>query len=118
MKGRFAVLLKVFFIGAMTLVMLIPTLFIMNLIEERQARRSEASDEVLKGWGGEQTLSGPVLVVPFLVETTLTNEKGQKTLQRELHFSISCRRSWRSKATWPPRPCNAGSFGYRSITAS
>ncbi|MFO1462868.1 MAG: cell envelope integrity protein CreD [bacterium] len=87
MKGRFAVLLKVFFIGAMTLVMLIPTLFIMNLIEERQARRSEASDEVLKGWGGEQTLSGPVLVVPFLVETTLTNEKGQKTLQRELHFS-------------------------------
>lgn len=87
MKGRFAVLLKIFFIGVMTLVMLIPTLFILNLIDERQQRRAEASGEVLKGWGGEQTLSGPVLVVPYLVENLLTNEKGEKTLQRELHFS-------------------------------
>lgn len=87
MKGRFAVLLKVFFIGVMTLVMLIPTLFIMNLIHERQNRRTEASNEVLKGWGGEQTLSGPVLVVPYVVEKEVTDTNYQRTVQRELHYA-------------------------------
>src|SRR5215470_9510742 len=85
MKGRFHLILKLVFIGFMTLVMLIPTLFILNLINERQGRREEASEEVLKGWGGEQTVSGPVLVVPFLVETTFTNGKGQRTVQKETH---------------------------------
>jgi len=87
MKGRFQVLLKVLFIGFITLVMLIPTFFIINLVNERQMRREEASSEVLKGWGGEQNLGGPVLVVPFLVENTLVDEKGVKTLQREMHFA-------------------------------
>ncbi|MCE9624923.1 MAG: cell envelope integrity protein CreD [Deltaproteobacteria bacterium] len=87
MQGRFAVLLKVLFIGFMTLVMLIPTLFIMNLVNERQARRQEATDEIMKGWGGQQTLSGPVLVVPFLVQSMIVNEKGEKTARNELHYS-------------------------------
>ncbi len=87
MKGRFQVLLKVLFIGFITLVMLIPTFFILNLINERQERREAASSEVLKCWGSEQSLGGPVLVVPFLVENTLTDDKGVKTVQREMHYA-------------------------------
>lgn len=82
MKGRFALILKLVFIGFMSLVMLIPTLFIMNLISERQARREEASSEVLRGWGGgDQVVGGPVLVLPYEVTTVTTNDKGQKIVE-------------------------------------
>ncbi|HEX5034086.1 MAG TPA: cell envelope integrity protein CreD, partial [bacterium] len=85
MKGRFALLLKLIFIGFMTLVMLIPTLFIMNLIHERQMRREEASSEVLRGWGGgDQLVGGPVLVLPYDVSTETMNDKGQKVVTHYL----------------------------------
>ncbi len=88
MKGRFALLLKLIFIGFMTLVMLIPTLFIMNLIHERQNRREEASSEVLRGWGGgDQLVGGPVLVLPFDVTTETMNDKGQKVVQTYLRYA-------------------------------
>lgn len=82
MKGRFALILKLVFIGFMSLVMLIPALFIMNLISERQARREEASNEVLRGWGGgDQLLGGPVLILPYEVTTVTTNDKGLRTVE-------------------------------------
>ena len=88
MKGRFALLLKLIFIGFMSLVMLIPTLFIMNLIHERQLRREEASSEVLRGWGGgDQVVGGPVLILPYDVTTETMNEKGQKVIQTYLRHA-------------------------------
>ena len=56
---------KLFLIGVLTLIMLIPVFKIWSLLEERQARRDAAVSEITGTWGKEQEIVGPVLVVPY-----------------------------------------------------
>ena len=44
--------IKAFFIGFLILVLLIPTFFIMFLVEDRQDRRKEVVQEVSSKWAG------------------------------------------------------------------
>ncbi len=69
-------LFKGFITGGLILLMLIPTFFIQNLVTERQARQMEVVKEVSSKWAGEQTLSGPFLVVPY--NETLTGSDGKQ----------------------------------------
>ncbi|MBL7766210.1 MAG: cell envelope integrity protein CreD [Chitinophagaceae bacterium] len=59
-------LIKGFMISFLILALLIPTFFITDLIRERQYRNEEVKKEISAQWGNEQTLSGPVLVIPYL----------------------------------------------------
>ena len=67
------ILIKGIITGALILIMLIPTIFIYNLIEEREARQKEVVKEVSSKWATAQTLSAPFLVVPY-IDTFLNNE--------------------------------------------
>jgi len=82
--GRFfkSVSFKLFVIVSLSLLMLIPTIFIMKLIDERQGRRDETIAEVTSKWGEEQQLFGPVLIVPY--EKIEFISKGKYT--RYLHY--------------------------------
>ncbi|MGP1666181.1 MAG: inner membrane CreD family protein, partial [Rhodanobacter sp.] len=57
---------KVLGIGVLALLMMIPLLQVRGLVRERQQLRTEAISQIAKGWGGQQVLGGPVLVVPTL----------------------------------------------------
>jgi inner membrane protein len=59
--------LKMAFLGVVLLLFLIPLFLVRSLIEERAGYRRTAEDEVISLWGGEQTVGGPLLVVPYLV---------------------------------------------------
>ena len=59
-----SVLLRLVIIGALAIVLLIPTLFVSLLVSDRQASRAFALKEVAEKWGGAQTVVGPVLTVP------------------------------------------------------
>jgi len=56
---------KLAFIGFLTLILLIPSAMIMNLITEREERRTETVTEVTSIWGNVQTLTGPILTIPY-----------------------------------------------------
>ncbi len=60
--------IKAVFIGFLTLALLIPTFFIMFLVNDREKRRAEVVHEVSNKWAGAQTITGPFLVVPYFVE--------------------------------------------------
>lgn len=66
--------LKLLIIGALILVLLIPGAMIMSLIREREMRREEAIFEVSEKWGHEQTISGPVISIPY--KTSFKDKKG------------------------------------------
>ena len=59
------ILVKGFITGGLILLMLIPTIFIQNLISERQQRQKEVVKEVSSKWASAQNLSGPFLTVPY-----------------------------------------------------
>ncbi len=53
------ILIKSLITGGLILVMLIPTIFISNLVTERQERQSKVTSEVSDRWARAQVLSGP-----------------------------------------------------------
>ena len=56
---------KGFFISFLILALLIPTFFIGQLIDERKQRNEEVKHEIANQWSTDQTLSGPMLVIPY-----------------------------------------------------
>lgn len=58
-------LIKGFLVSFLILALLIPTLFISQLVRERMNRNDEVKREIAQQWGSEQSLTGPLLVVPF-----------------------------------------------------
>ncbi|MBM2841470.1 MAG: hypothetical protein HW412_1998 [Bacteroidetes bacterium] len=60
-----SIILRMFVIAGLTLLLLIPALFVESLISERSSRRDAATSEVSQSWGGVQTLIGPILSIPF-----------------------------------------------------
>ncbi len=66
----------------LSFLLLIPSVLVSHLISERSLRRTEAQYEVSQKWGGNQTISGPMLVLPY--QTLVRNAKGTVT-GRESH---------------------------------
>ncbi len=65
---RNKIVFKSFWIGFLLLLLLIPTAFIRDLVSERQLRQQTAVTEINSRWAGAQTVTGPVIGIPY-VET-------------------------------------------------
>jgi inner membrane protein len=57
--------LRMAIVAGLTLLLLIPSAFIQNLISERRSTHDQAIVEVSGKWGGHQTIAGPFLSLPF-----------------------------------------------------
>ncbi|MBK8190050.1 MAG: cell envelope integrity protein CreD [Vampirovibrionales bacterium] len=79
-KAR-SVIWKVLLIGALILMMLIPLALIASIIDERKNTRDKVVDEIAQTWAGEQRLTGPVLVAPYLSTIASKDDKGRKKTQ-------------------------------------
>ncbi|MBI2967097.1 MAG: cell envelope integrity protein CreD [Bacteroidetes bacterium] len=62
---RNSITLKLVSIGILILLLLIPAFMIEDLIRNREYTSSDAIEEVSSKWGEAQTISGPVLAVPY-----------------------------------------------------
>ncbi|HMQ00243.1 MAG TPA: cell envelope integrity protein CreD [Cyclobacteriaceae bacterium] len=79
-----SITIKLLSIGFLILILLIPSSWIKNLIEERQQRAESVINEISDKWSGSQNISGPVLVIPYKhQETIYTNKEKEKIEIRE-----------------------------------
>ncbi|MEM7430545.1 MAG: cell envelope integrity protein CreD [Pseudomonadota bacterium] len=67
---RASTTLKVFSIGVLILVLLIPMSMIESVIYERQSMGHVAERNIQQTWGMQQLVAGPVLVIPYKVYWT------------------------------------------------
>jgi|CXWL01.1.fsa_nt_gi inner membrane protein len=56
------------------------SVYLMNY--DRQSRSETARTSIAEGWGGPQTIAGPVLVIPYQAQTTETVEEGGKQVTK------------------------------------
>lgn len=75
-----SITLRLFVIGILILIMLIPVSMIESLIRERQYRHTEAQNEISEKWGYPQTVGGLVLSVPYNVYTKVTRDNGKEEM--------------------------------------
>jgi inner membrane protein len=62
--------LKFLLVAAITLVMAVPLFFTFTILADRQNYAQTAQTDVERGWGGPQTLAGPLLAVPYSFSAT------------------------------------------------
>ncbi len=65
--------LKFFFIGFLSLLLLIPLMFVSGLRSERSATAGQAAREIGEAWGREQVVGGPVILVPYFLPAKVAN---------------------------------------------
>lgn len=70
-----SVLLRMALIGALTIALLVPSVLIIGLVDERETTRDNAVREVSDKWGNAQIIAGPVLTVPYRVLTSTTKDR-------------------------------------------
>lgn len=56
---------RMFVVGMLTLILMIPLFMVQDLIRERAARQQEVVGEISDKWGEELTVFGPVLKIPY-----------------------------------------------------
>lgn len=83
-----SVLLKLALIGFLTLILLIPTVFIKDLISEREGRQEEVNQEISEKWSGSQLIQGPVLALPYKTIQKITDSESGKISNKELISNI------------------------------
>ena len=79
-----SIMVKLFSIGFLILILLIPTSWIEDLIYERQNRADAVIEEVADKWSGSQKISGPVLVIPFIHKEVIDRGKEGKVIQQTI----------------------------------
>jgi len=63
------------------LILLIPINMIDNMIGERRYRQAEVGGEISRMWGREQSLFGPVLILPYRQPVEITLGDGTRTVK-------------------------------------
>jgi len=86
-KLKTSVGLKIIIIGILIVLLMIPSVWIMTIIDDREGYRQEVLSDITSKWGGNQYVAGPVLIIPveFLNENTL----GQKFISTKNIFLLS-----------------------------
>ncbi len=62
----YPVVFKAIIVFFLVIIFMVPTAMIRNLIKERESTQANAIREVSAKWGNNQTLTGPVLSIPYL----------------------------------------------------
>lgn len=79
---------KFIIVGILSIMLLVPTLLVWALVEERADRAKEVSARIANGWGGEQVINGPYLAVPFSVNRSQTNQNGTVTWAKVTEWAL------------------------------
>ena len=66
---------KLITICALILVLLVPTSMVTSLIHERKIRKQGVIDEINYKWGQAQSITGPIISVPYLEHIGIKNGK-------------------------------------------
>ena len=85
-RFRASLTVKMFTIGFLILILLIPLFFIQNLIQERAYRKESTINEINKKWGSNLILSGPIVKIPYIdyIETIKIDDNTQKTFHEKV----------------------------------
>ena len=63
-------------------VLTVPLFSVWLLVYDRQNQMKEATSSITEGWGGAQTINGPVLVIPYVATTTETSTEDGREVTR------------------------------------
>jgi inner membrane protein len=82
--GKYHIFIKSIIIFVLLLIFIIPQVIINGLISERESNQAQAFYDISNKWSGRQTITGPILVLPFLEYYRDTN-KVMRSIKHHLY---------------------------------
>jgi len=85
--------MKLFLTGLVAFVLIIPLMAVYLLVYDRENQSQMAQGQITAGWGGAQTVTGPMLVIPYMTQTIETETvngvetQRRRQVRRELYVS-------------------------------
>ncbi len=107
---RDSVMVKLVSIGILVILLLIPSAWIQNIMEERQHRADEVMDEVSSKWSGSQTLAGPVLVIPYRKIERTESRQGETQTREVTDYAFFLPASLKINGDLNPQVLHRGIF--------
>ncbi|MBK6522081.1 MAG: inner membrane CreD family protein [Sphingobacteriaceae bacterium] len=83
--GKYHVFIKSIIIFVLLLIFIIPQVIIHGLIDEREGNQAQAFADISNKWSGRQTITGPILVLPYLEYYRDTN-KVMRSVKHHLYI--------------------------------
>lgn len=77
---------KMIIVSVLAIMLLIPSVLIMEIVNERIELSKKVKNELYAQWGGKQVVAGPVLNVPYTVVEKGDNSQGTKERHGVAHF--------------------------------
>ena len=77
---------KLFTIGFLILILLIPISMIQSIINERKNLRDNATREISSKWGSDQAIGGPIISIPYREMVKNQDTKTEESVLRYAHF--------------------------------
>lgn len=111
-KGK--ILVKAGIIVVLVLLLMIPAHYVQELVREREARQKEAIAEVSGKWAGRQTVTGPMIVLPYW---QTESETGGKRI-RSKHYAFFLPEELSIKATVTPQQRKRGIYQVMLYTSA
>lgn len=105
-----SVLFKLAVIGFLTLILLIPSALIQELIQERQNRQEDVIKEISEKWSGRQLVQGPVMVLPYKNLVQQKDDKGKLRYEEVLTNIYILPESLNINANADPEKLHRGIF--------
>ena len=76
---------KLLFSMLISMLLAVPLLSVYLLVYDRNQQSTEARASIVEGWGGQQTIAGPILAIPYdHAETTEVEENGKKVEKTQI----------------------------------
>ena len=79
--------MKLMFAALIGAVLAVPLMMVYALVYDRQSQSETARASITQGWGGEQVIAGPVLVIPWRDVQVETSEEGGRSVQRSVEVT-------------------------------
>jgi len=74
--------IKMLFASVIAALLAVPLFTVYLLVYDRQSQSRTARASIAEGWGGAQTIAGPLLAIPYLTETEETVSEGGKQMTK------------------------------------
>lgn len=109
--------LKLLVIVALTIAMAVPLFLVQMAVSERQATAAGAATDIAQGYGGPQTVAGPVLLLPYTIQRseTVDGKLVQSSqnytavlLPDDLRLKVDAKTETRSRGIFPVPVYRAG----------
>jgi inner membrane protein len=107
---RESVTIKLASIGFLVLILLIPSSWITDLMQERQLRAMEVIDEVSEKWSGPQLVAGPILSIPYLRDQVVNKPNGVTEVTKVKDYAFFLPEELNTEGTIKPQVRSRGLF--------